>query len=501
MTTEPETNADRPFSQPATEYPRQPDMATNDRRDNRDEGNNIAFPRETAANDADRPDPQSPDSIIQMNEAAPGLEDDIQQQMENSRRETSRQRGFARTVADWFWEVDRSGLITFLADEAFAVFGCPAATLVGADFIALCTKAEDNPEPGNNFDQPAQSLDSLFERRSSFRNMPFYITNQDQQKSLWYLSAIAIFDIHTGRFAGFRGSARAEIAKTTEPLPTHDVTMPPGQQEESLENYVATQALKAVEQEKTAQAACSEEIAAELLQNLSHEFRTPLNAIIGFSEMINMETWGPVNKSYHQNIKNILAAAFQLKEAVNDVLDSAKLEAGLMQIAPESFSLKAVLKNCRKNVDAMARDKHLQFLDNDNNIDVILYNDMQSVELCLTKMLTSTIKRAHDGEIITLSVLINSNARIRIEIPVLGPGIEEKNAERMFQKLEITPDAPKNQSGNNIKTTPKIAPGFGLSIAQSLAQLIGGDISTHSTHGYLTHLVLTLRNHDPAGNP
>jgi signal transduction histidine kinase len=339
--------------------------------------------------------------------------------------------------------------------------------------------------------------------------MPFHITGPNDEKKRWYLSAIAIFDIHSGRFTGFRGSARSEMI---EPHTAPAKDMP---QEEALEEYTTTQALKAVSQnlprqealavpqnavatESIAQKAYNEEVAAELLQNISHEFRTPLNAIIGFSEMIDMEAWGPVNKQYHDNIKNILTAAVHLKEAVNDVLDSAKLDAGLMQISPESFSLKSVLRSCLENVDTMASEKEVQLTDNDNNIDVILYNDKQSVELCLTKMLTSIIRRATGHEMIGPSILINSNAQVRIELPVLGPRIREENAAEIFQKLETGLDMEKNISGNGQKTEPHISSGFGLSIAQDLAQLIGGDISVHSTQGYVSHLVLTLSNYDPA---
>lgn len=458
------------------------------------------FPLEKAANDA-----IIPSSNIQMGDASLDMDEDIWQQVSEAREETNRQREFARTIADWFWEVDRTGHVTFISEDALHIFGRTAPSLIGEDFIALCVAL-----PVEEGDQKSpQTLDSLFEHRASFRNIAFYIAGPNDEKKRWYLSAIAIFDIHSGRFTGFRGSARSEM------IEPHTAPVKDMPREDALEEYTTTQALKAVSQnlprqepmaiprhavatESVAQKAYNEEVAAELLQNISHEFRTPLNAIIGFSEMIDMEAWGPVNKQYHDNIKNILTAAVHLKEAVNDVLDSAKLDAGLMPISPESFSLKAILRNCLTNVDVMAKEKHVELLDNDNNIDVILYNDKQSVELCLTKMLTSTIRRANGHETIGPSVLINSNAQVRIELPVLGPRIMEENAAEIFQKLEMNPDHEKEYLESGIKTEPQIAAGFGLSIAQDLAQLIGGDISVHCTRGYVSHLVLTLSNYDPA---
>ncbi len=496
-----ETNAKSPFEKAMVERLRPHDIPYKD--------NGNIFPTDIAANDAALPgrgNPQ-PDSTLQMAETSADMDDDIWQQVQKARSETNRQREFVRTVADWFWEVDRTGHLSFISEEAFLVFGQTAPALIGEDFISLCAM----PETGNDVDQAGRSFESLFEHRSSFRNVPFYISSQNEEKNLWYISAIAIFDIHTGRFTGFRGSACAQTSE--EQLSVADaiteVSEKAGHQEEALEDYITTQALKAVAQdsspqtvysqeEKVAQGNSNEGDAEELLHNLSHEFRTPLNAIIGFSEMIDMETWGPVNQQYHQNIKNILTAAVQLKEAVNDVLDSAKLEAGLMQITPESFSLKSVLKNCQENVEAMAVENNVQMMDNDNNIDVILYNDKQSVELCLTKMYASIIKRATGGETISPSVLINSNAQVRIELPVIGFKIAEKDATKMFQRLKTEPDEQKNIAPSDVKYEPKISSGFGLSIAQSLAHMIGGDILIHTAHGYITHLVLTLSNHDPA---
>ena len=442
--------------------------------------NSRMFPRDAAANDA-----ALPDSVIHMENNAPDLARDIWRQARDARGETSKQREFVRTVADWFWEVDRNGALTFLSEEAFTVFGRPAAALTGEDFISLC----HSPDADKNADPAATTFEALFEHRASFRDVPFYISAAKGEKSLWRLSAIAIFDIHTGRFTGFRGSARAESDAESDVGDASAVAA-------AGDAAPGGNAASPVSPAPVTQPAAREDAAAELLYNLSHEFRTPLNAIIGFSEMIDMETWGPVNPQYHQHTKNILAAAGQLKEAVNDVLDSAKLEAGLFQIDPESFSLKATLKDCMANVAAMARDHGVQLAESDNNIDVILYNDRQSVELCLTKMLACSLKRARGGEIISPSVLINSNAQVRIEIPILGPEILEKDGEKLFRKLQSEPDGKKISPSPGEEYEAKIASGFGLAIARDLARMIGGDITSHVTKGRITHLALTLSNHD-----
>lgn len=493
--TQPETIAEGPLEQVMEEHLHSLVRSFKDKEN--------GFPKDMAANDAVQPNRAGQfDSTVQMADISTDIDDDIWQKVQKARSETNRQREFVRTVADWFWEVDRNGLLSFISEESFVAFGRASPSLIGEDFISLCTM----PDSGAADEPVTSTFEALFEHRSSFRNVPFDISSKNEEKNIWYLSAIAIFDIYTGRFAGFRGSACAETSDDHLSMTTPVIDEQPnaGLQEVALEKYINNQALKVTSQEdmapkKTAQGAHKEDMAQELLQNLSHEFRTPLNAIIGFSEMINMETWGPVNKQYHQNIKNILTASMQMKEAVNDVLDSARLEAGLMQINPESFSLKSILMNCQENVEAMAEEYNVHLKDNDNNIDVILYNDKQSVELCLTKMLASIIKRATGGETVCPSVLINSNAQVRVELPLLGPKIDEKDAKKIFYRHSNEAKEQKIMTSSGaLKYEPEISSGYGLSIAQRLAYMIGGDISVHISQGYATHLVLTLSNHDPS---
>jgi len=187
------------------------------------------------------------DSTLQLQDTSSGMDDDIWQQIQQTRQKIDRQREFVRTVADWFWEVDRTGLISFISEEAFLAFGRSSPSLIGEDFISLCTI----PDTGNEIDQVARTFDSLFEHRSSFRNAPFYISSQNEEKNLWYISAVAIFDIHTGRFKGFRGSACSQISENnlSAPQPSQPGSINSAIQEEALEEYITVQAFKAVSQD------------------------------------------------------------------------------------------------------------------------------------------------------------------------------------------------------------------------------------------------------------
>ncbi|WP_321397471.1 sensor histidine kinase [Emcibacter sp.] len=398
-------------------------------------------------------------------------------------QQTLRSKDYVRATADWFWEINRMGTIKFLSEEAFTAFGRPANSMIGEDFIEMC---EVLPEQNGDL-----SFESLFERRTPFRDETFLIRSEGGDSTKWLLSGIAVFDIQTGRFTGYRGSARAaETSSDMLPLSRTETAgeTPPAPTPVPQKHPAATSG-KDTGGEK------EDHIASELLQNLSHEFRTPLNAIIGFSEMIDMEAWGPVNEQYREHTKSILSAANLLKDAVNDVLDSAKLDSGLIEITPESFSLKSIIDDCAEKIAPLAQSKKVKFRSSSDNIDVILYNDRQCLEMCLSKMISSAMKKAHEGDIMNLSVMMNSNAQVRIEVPLLGQKIAEKDAKNLFQKVLKSTDESENIKNSKKNPAPRLAPGYGLSVARDLARLIGGDLSCHCQDGYVQHLVLTISNY------
>lgn len=424
------------------------------------------------------------ESQLEMSNVQSDIVHDLSETSHKAHEENNRNNDFIRSAADWFWEMDHLYKMIFLSEEAFIAFGVPAQSLIGAEFIDYC-QAQDT-------DTSTTSFEYIFEQRRSFRDHPFLISSSTGEQTLWHLSGIAVFDTHSGKFKGFRGSARSKSMEKTEIQATPAPEKRENSPSKPVSSLTDSEPPSALEESMEGS---KEDIAAELLQNLSHEFRTPLNAIIGFSEMIDMEAWGPVNEQYHNHTRNILEAAGHLKEAVNDVLDSAKLDSGLMDVTPESFSLKTVIKNSLENILPLAQSHGVTVDSGDNNIDVILYNDKQSVELCLTKMLASSIKRAHKHNIIRLAVMVSSKAEVRIEIPLLGEKIPEKNASSLFEKIQKIPKREDSEGSEEKKFNAKISSTFGLSIAKKLANLIGGDIITHSVKGLVTHLALTITNH------
>ncbi|MDG1438041.1 MAG: histidine kinase dimerization/phospho-acceptor domain-containing protein, partial [Emcibacteraceae bacterium] len=241
-----------------------------------------------------------------------------------------------------FWEIDRYGNISYLSDNSEALFLLPAERMMNEDFLCLWHREHEGEKNDNEFI-------ALFEKRLPFRDQPFSIDVSPNVIHQYLLSAIATFDILNGRFTGFRGSAHIDNNQFNDEELTVEINNPTSS---TLKSEVAKPTFNKSgnvldikgehsnenNDEVLTENDPSDEVAAELLHNLSHEFRTPLNAIIGFSQMIDSEMWGPVSDQYKNNTKNIIYAANHLKDAVNNILDSAKVEAGLILPTPESFS-------------------------------------------------------------------------------------------------------------------------------------------------------------------
>lgn len=432
---------------------------------------------------------------------------------------------FAHMADKWFWEVDREGNLTYLSDNSKNVFSTSPEKMIGADFLSLWVKESENINDNHDFI-------TLFEKRSPFRDEHFLLSIANNNMNGYLLSAIATFDVETGRFTGLRGSAQMENVEEHNPVMLNSnknvFTKPPHGNDHILET-------KTVDEELVHKPAFSDnitpysnenmenqdhkikgddlsltvpekeapenqdDIASELLHNLSHEFRTPLNAIIGFSQMIDNQMWGPVSDHYRRNTKDIMDAANHLKEAVNNILDGARIEAGLIVPSPGSFSLKSIIQEAMIAIRPILESKEIKVSGIDDNIDVILYNDKHCIILCLVKMITFAIKQASIGSDFHLSVLVNSNAQVRIEIPLINMNINEQDGEKIFQKITRPSTFSDDRQVENNQYNTKISSGFGLAVAQDTAHLIGGKISTLSDNGKITHIVLTISTYPIQG--
>ena len=228
---------------------------------------------------------------------------------------------------------------------------------------------------------------------------------------------------------------------------------------------------------------------SEFLSNMSHEFRTPLNSIIGFSEILGDQTFGPLTEKQARYAQNVLSSGRHLLSLINDLLDLAKIEAGKIVFRPEPFE-------CREAVHAAVTEirpqADRQYLDLDLQVDEApptLTADPVRFKQILLNLLSNAVKFTPDGGRITVAVRrvssvdrealsvdpqsLHPEDLVEIVVADTGIGIKPDDLSRLFQefvRLETNTSAVQRATGT----------GLGLALTKRLVELHGGTIAAAS---------------------
>ncbi len=214
---------------------------------------------------------------------------------------------------------------------------------------------------------------------------------------------------------------------------------------------------------------------SEFLANVSHEIRTPINAVLGMDEMILRES---KEQKTIECARNIQSAGHTLLALINDLLDVTKMESGKMEIIPCEYSPMSMLVDSYNVIAVRAADKELPvYVENDINIPATLYGDEIRVRQMITNLLTNAVKYTSSGEIVvrlTYEKIDNSRIMLIAEVKDTGAGISTADQEKLFSNF-VRIDEKKNRT---IEGT-----GLGLSIVKQLCELMHGSIAVDSVYG------------------
>lgn len=213
---------------------------------------------------------------------------------------------------------------------------------------------------------------------------------------------------------------------------------------------------------------------SEFLSNMSHEIRSPLNAIVGFSQALEEENLPDEAKD---EVKDIIMASQSLLEIVNGILDISKIEANKLEIVNAEYDFNKVLEELVALTRARMGDKPLQFKTSfDPTIPTVLYGDHTRIKQIILNLLTNAVKYTKEGYINFKvdSVIKEDVCRLIISVEDSGIGIKEENINKLFSKFERF-DLEKNIT---IEGT-----GLGLAITKKLVDLMNGKIVVQSTYG------------------
>ncbi len=215
------------------------------------------------------------------------------------------------------------------------------------------------------------------------------------------------------------------------------------------------------------------------LANMSHEIRTPLNSIIGFGQMLQMDTFGPLNERQSRYAGHINQAAKHLLALVNDILDLSKAEAGKFTLSPEDVPLGETLEAALLIAKGVAAQKQVRLsLETEDGLGTI-WADPIRLKQMLYNLVANAVKFTPEGGRVTLMA---RPAGVHVEIAVAdtGIGIRAEDLPRLF--TEFSQLGPNRHEGT----------GLGLALTKRLVELHGGTIRVESASGRGSTFTLTL---------
>jgi signal transduction histidine kinase len=240
-------------------------------------------------------------------------------------------------------------------------------------------------------------------------------------------------------------------------------------------------------QESKESAEAANQAKSEFLANMSHELRTPLNHIIGFTELLVDKNFGDLNEVQEEYLNDVLESSRHLLSLINDILDLSKVEAGKSELEPSNVDVRAVLDNSLIMVKekAIKHGIQIQLSTNFDSTSKAIWADERKLKKILYNLLSNAVKFTPEGGSITLAAKPISGFGIRnselkgeekqsaIEVSVsdTGIGIKPEDQARIFNTFE--------QADGSVKKKYQ-GTGLGLSLVKKLVELHGGQIRAES---------------------
>jgi signal transduction histidine kinase len=222
------------------------------------------------------------------------------------------------------------------------------------------------------------------------------------------------------------------------------------------------------------------EAISTFMSTMSHELRSPLNAVIGFTEVVLKGMAGPLNPEQIRQLGMAKSGAYHLLSLINDVLDLSKLAAGQLGANAEAFDVTESVKRVIASVKAVADAKHLSLRCDISPELGDLVSDQRRVEQVLLNLLNNAVKFTDEGGV-TLSVqpvadAISSTSAldrsaIRFQVTDTGIGIKPEDMWILFEPFRQV---------DNGRARHGEGTGLGLVISQRLAKFLGGEIVVES---------------------
>jgi PAS domain S-box-containing protein len=351
-------------------------------------------------------------------------------------------RSLIESNIDALMATDPAGIITDVNKQMEALTGCTRDELIGAPFKNYFTDPER-----------AEAGIKLMLREKKLSNYELTACARDGKTTVVSYNATTFYD-RDRKLQGVFAAAR-------------DIT----------ERKLMDQAIEEQNVElKRARAAAEKANLAksEFLSSMSHELRSPLNAILGFAQLINSDSPAPT-PSQTASIDQILHAGWYLLELINEILDLAQIESGRLALSSEPTSLAEVMSECQAMIEPQGQKRGIKMTFPHFDRPCFVNADRTRLKQVLINLLSNAIKyNQPDGTVMVDANCVSSDPkRVRISVKDTGEGLARDMLEQLFQ--------PFNRLGR--ESTAEEGTGIGLVMSKRLVELMGGEIGVDSTVG------------------
>ncbi len=345
---------------------------------------------------------KEPEQVVATSSAASGPDEDIL--------------SLPMLLADWFWETDRQGRFVMAAASS-------AHTAISADAFAALRGQYLLDWVANSPD--VKRAEKSLGRRSSLHGLALDIPD-GSFAGHWTLSGVAAFDLKSGSYVGHRGVA----------------------------------------QRRPIQSANMAYVIPEALALAAHETRTPLNAIMGFAQMIESQPFGSVSPAYAAQAEAILDASTRLLRVLDDVSETSRLDRGLAALPDFGFSLDSMLEAIVAQLNHIAVRRSVNFQLRMASGLPSLWSDKDLVERCINRLAVALLAVAGSGETIGISTRdgMRDHLLISFSRPLALQGVSSAELMKPVR--------------NDETNGPQLNIGFGLRLVQRLAAAVGGHLFT-----------------------
>jgi len=349
-------------------------------------------------------------------------------------------RSLIESNIDAIMTTDPQGIITDINKQMEALTGCTRDELIGAPFK-------------NFFTDPERAEASIKQALTEGKITNFELTARswEGRETVVSYNATTFYD-RERRLQGVFASAR-DITESKR----LDLVL----KERNLELQGAKQLAEEANRSKS-----------DFLSSMSHELRSPLNAILGFAQLMETESPAP-SPSQMESIGRILQAGWHLLNLINEVLDLAKIESGKYSLSPEPVSLSEVLEECQTMTEGQARKRGLALTFPQFEAPCFVHADRTRLKQVVINLLSNAIKYNRERGSVEVSYGRPTAGRVRISVKDSGEGLTPEKVEQLFQPFNRL-----GQEGSGEEGT-----GIGLVVAKQLIQLMGGVIGVESTVG------------------